>query len=291
MSAGRFVAAPVAVLDASGSGNIESQEYAAAAHTAITHIFRMDVSKGSDLFTAFSWADANNEGMVDASAGDTDISGAALDQAKFAAILAQVLNGAVGGKLSGATGSAIATAHGASALGEAYTTPYALDSGAAATTRYVLKSEIRKEVEDQLDVNGVLEYLAGDSLGSFQFAIDASGGAADMASKLAVSAALRNMILQFPNRVSEFAGETEGTYNHLPVIVGDELTFVFNVSPVVTITQSPETGNMIAAANNASGAAAEPLGTAVMPPDNGNLNGLALTTGTRKVAFIVKVIA
>lgn len=288
----RIVAAPVGTLDASGSGNIESQEYAAAAHTAITHVFRIDVPKSSAMFSAFSWKDANTEGNTDVSAGDTDITDISLNQTQFAEALASVLRDASGGKVTDASGISIATAHGSpAALGESVVSPYALDSGALPTARYVLKSEVRKEVEDQLDINGVLEYLEGDSLGSFVFDIDASGGAADMAGKLSVSAALRNLILQFPNRPAEFEGETTDTYSKLPVIAGDELTFVFNVSPVVTITQTSESANMIAAANNATGAGAEPLGTTDMPGNDAALSGLALTTGTRKVAFIVQVTA
>jgi hypothetical protein len=277
----RIVASPVGEFDASGTGYVESQEYAAAAHTAITHVFRIQLSKSSDLFSAFSWADVNTEGNVDVSAGETDISGAALDQAQFAAVLAQVLRDASGGKLT--ANATIMTAHGSpAALGEQYSAIYALDSNAPRTARYVMKSEVRKEIEDMLDANDVLEYLEGDTLGNFQFDIDASGGAADMAAKLADNAALRNLILQFPNRPAEFSGETESSYNKLPVIAGDELTFVFNTTPEVTITETAEPASVIDASN---------AGVATAGDEDLDVAGLQVSTSTRKIAFIVEVIA
>lgn len=287
----RIVASPVAALDASGAGYVESQQYAAAAHTAISHIFRMNVSKGSDMFSAFSWKDLNTEGTT---SGETAITDLSLNQLKFRDALMAVINDASGGKLADASGSSIVTAHGRGELGDKYTLPYAFEGNAASPTiRYVLQSEVRNEVEQMLNANGVLEYLEGDTLGNFVFAVDASGGAANMSTLLSADAALRNLILQFPNRPSEFgAGASE--YTKLPVIAGDEITFVFNVSASVMINQTTEAGSNIVTGAGAAvaNAPAENLsGSSIFASGGNTTSGLNVSTTTRKVAFIVKVTA
>lgn len=286
MSLVRAVAQPVVNLDASGTATIESRVPEAAIHTQITHVFRLDVPKTSGLFTAFSWADDNTEGHMDASAGDTYITAQELDQATFAAALAQVINDASGGALSAY--KVVATTHDVSGnpLQEDYATPYALDSGAPRTVRYELKSEIRKEMEELLNSNNVVEYLEGDSLGSFYFAVDASGAANEMAAQMDVSGVLENFILQFPNRPS-VVNKTDETFNGLPVIPGDELSFVFTSTPKVTITELSEDGGA-----NPGGAADPGIAPAL---DMAGVNtsatsGLDITTGQRKIAFIVRVI-
>jgi hypothetical protein len=279
MSLTRAVAEPIVNLDASGAATIEGRVPEAAVHTAISHMFRLNVPASSGLFSAFTWSDLNTEGHVDASAGDTYITAQKLDQATFAAALAQVINDAVGGKLTG--NATVATTHDVSGnpLGEAYAGVYALDSGASRTVRYELKSEIRYEMEQLLNSNNVAEYLEGDSLGSFQFAVDASGAAAEMATQMDVSGVLENFILQFPNRPS-VVGLSGESYTGLPVIPGDELSFVFTSTPEVTITELPEEG--AANVNGAPNPGSEPaLGMA----------GLNISTSTRKIAFVVRVTA
>lgn len=276
----QLVASPLADMNATGTGTIESQEYTAAAHTDITHEFRISLAKTHDLFGAFSWSDVDTEGNVDVSSGQTNFN-ISLDQAKFEAALAYVIRNALGGKAN-STFSLVTNQSGVSSA-QAVTAPTNL-SGADAVAETILDREVRLEVEDELDANGVLEYLEGDSLGDFSLSLDASGGAADMYDRLSEIPALRNLFLQIPNRTSE-VGETDASGSRLPVKEGDQVVFVFSVSPSVTITQVTENAD---AANNAvseTPGAPEDLSTANMPM------GMQLTTGTRKIAFVVEVTA
>jgi hypothetical protein len=106
-----------------------------------------------------------------------------------------------------------------------------------------------------------------------------------MYSKLSATAALRNLFLQIPNRVTE-VNETDVSGQRLPVAVGDAIAFVFNVTPSVAITQAIESGD---AQGSAAGNSAEPLGTANMGGDNTVMSASILNTGTRKIAFVVTV--
>jgi hypothetical protein len=277
-----FVASPTGEMNATGTGTIESQQHTAASHTAITHEFRVNVPVAGALFAAISWADVNTEGNVDASSGQTDFT-VSMDQAAFAAALKTVIENALGGKAS-ATFSLSTNASGVSTPATLAGDPSNLNGGSR-IAETVLDREVRLEVEAALNRNGVLEYLEGDSLGEFALALDASGGAADMASKLpSNSAALRNLFLQIPNRTSGGVAVTDESGSRLPVQAGDEIAFIFNVAPSVTITQVAETAD---AAAPAAGAAANDLTETSMPVD-----GIAiLTTETRKIAFIVQVVA
>lgn len=278
----QLVASPVGAMDATGSGTIESQEHTASAHTNLTHEFRIELSKTSALFSAFSWADVDTEGNVDAAAGQTDFT-ITLDESAFAAALKSVIEQAVGGKVSG--GFDISTTIAATIPGaQTVADPSNLGSGSR-IAETVLDREIRLEVEAELDANGVLEYLEGDSLNDFALALDASGGAADMASKMNVTSVLRNLFLQIPNRTSEIA-ETDASGSRLPVAVGDALAFVFNVQPSVTISQTTESADSGNNANGAVSASAEDLATGNMA-----LGGTALSTGVRKIAFVIDVVA
>jgi hypothetical protein len=272
-----IVASPVGSMNATGTGEIESQQFTAASHTGITHEFRVQRAKNAALFSAFSWADVNTEGAVDASAGQTDFT-IALDESAFAAALQSVIEQAVGGK---ANTFSIATSQSTVPGAKTYNNPSNLGS-ATATAQNILDREIRLEVEAALDANGVLEYLEGDSLGKFSLALDASGGAADMADKLNVTSVLRNLFLQLPNRSSE-VGLTDASGSRLPVKEGDAVAFVFTVTPSVTITQVDETADAqgSAAGNAATGIGVSP--TMVM--------GSTLSTDARKIAFIVDVTA
>jgi hypothetical protein len=270
-------------MDATGTGVVESQQYTAASHTGITHEFRISRVKTDDLFGAFSWADVNTEGNVDVSSGQTDFT-ISLDETKFKAALMSVIQNALGGKANSSFSFATdqSTVPGAKTV----TDPSNLN-GATKNAQTILDREIRLEVETELDANGVLEYLEGDSLGYFSLYLDASGGAADMYSKLSATAALRNLFLQIPNRLSE-VGETDVSGSRLPVKEGDAIAFVFNVTPSVAITQATENGD---AQGSAAGNAAEPLGTANMGGADTAMSASILNTGTRKIAFVVDVTA
>lgn len=271
------VASPLGVMDASGTGTIETQVHTTAAHTAITHEFRMELPANDDLFKAFTWSDVNTEGNVDASAGETDFT-ISLDQTLFEARLAYVIANAVGG--AAASTFSVSTDVSSVPGAQTYANPSNLGA-AAATAQNVLDREIRLEVEAALNTNGVLEYLEGDSLGSFNLVLDASGGAADMYTKLSASGPLRNLLLQFPNRTTVY-GETDVSGN-LPVAAGDAVSFVFTVSPEVTISEV----NQSEASGNTNPAVSNPLDTANMILDNSTF----LSTGTRKIVFTVDVTA
>lgn len=276
-----FVASPLGDMDATGTGNIESQQHTSASHTLITHEFRINVSKTATLFSSITWADVNTEGDVDASSGETDFD-VSMNKGVFAAALQAVIEGALGGKAS----AAFTLTTNASAASTAATVVDPSNIGAAPKiAQTVLDREVRLEVEGHLDANGVLEYLEGDSLGNFALALDASGGAADMAEKLSARAALRNLILQIPNRTSGGVALTDETGTRLPVQAGDEIAFVFTVAPEVTITQVSESAD---AAGAAAGTAANDLTLANIMPVDGTA---ILTTGSRKIAFVVQVIA
>jgi len=288
MSSGAFiVAAPLATMDATGSGVIESQRYTAASHVGITHEFRISRSKSSDLFGAFSWADVNTEGNVDVSSGQTNFT-ISLDEAKFKAALMSVIQNALGGKANSTF--MMATNQGTVPAANAVTDPSNLNGGTK-NAQTILDREVRLEVEAQLDANGVLEYLEGDSLGYFSLALDVSGGAADMYTKLSATAPLRNLFLQIPNRLSELA-ETDASGSRLPVKEGDAIAFVFSVAPAVTISQASEIADNNNLVGSGLGTNAEPLGTVTMGgAADVTLNSHILTTNTRKIAFVVNVTA
>jgi hypothetical protein len=282
------VASPIGDMSATGTGTIDSQRLTLAAHTGITHEFRMSLSKTSDIFTAFSWADTNTEGAVDASSGLTNFT-IALDEAKFAGALKAVIEQALGGKANAAF--SLQTDRSSVPAAEAVTDPSNL-SGGTRNAQTILDREVRLEVEAELDANGVLEYLEGDSLGYFNLALDASGGAVDLATKLAVSGPLRNLFLQFPNRSSE-VGLTDASGSRLPVAEGDAVAFVFNVSPSVNLIQRGETTDA-----DSSGGSMGANGQNTTPPDLSTSNmpmshdgAFTLVTGTRKIAFVVEVTA
>jgi hypothetical protein len=277
------IASPLGSMDASGTGIIETIVHTNASHSSVTHEFRATASKTSNLFTAFTWSDANTEGSTDASSGYAEYN-LALDQAMFRDALAQLIIDASGGKLTSAASYATNTS-GVPAQGSLAAT-YSLGV-AFPNTRVVLDREIRKEVEVELDTNGVLEYLEGDSLGEFELAIDASGGAADMATKLAVKGALRNFFLQIPNRTSVLA-EIDWSGNRLPVNEGDAVAFVFDVAPTVYITERNQTSGALQGTTVGS---SNPLGTAVMGGADTVLNASVLTSGTRKIVYIIEVTA
>jgi hypothetical protein len=277
-----LVASPTGAMSATGTGQIESQQYTSAAHTGITHEFRTTRSKTSDLFTAFSWQDVNTELNTDVSSGQTNFT-IALDYAKFHAALKDVIESALGGKAN--SSFSFATNQSSVPAAEAYTDPSNLN-GVARTAENILDREIRLEVETELNANGVLEYLEGDSLGYFDLYLDASGGATDMFTKLSATAALRNLFLQIPNRLTEVA-ESDVSGGRLPVATGDAIAFVFSVTPSVSITQTTESGD---AQGSAAGNAAEPLGTVKMGgSDTAVMSASILNTDPRKIAFVVTV--
>jgi hypothetical protein len=292
---GQFVASPVGVLDASGTGIIESQEHTNASHTGITHEFRVNVSKSDALFSAFSWYDINTEGLVDASSGvsEFDIS---LNQIDFAEALAAAMLAARGGKP--ASDFPLATNVSGKTAAQITVPPSNLGAGVK-DVRTIMDREVRLEVEGMLNANGVLEYLEGDSLGEFSLAIDASGAATDMATKLADVAnakmALRNLFLQIPNRTDELDLSDIGG-SRLPVMEGDVIAFIFTSDPKVYISQVTKTGN---AMGDASGVI-NPLDTSGGANlDGGNAATLSgafdpthiLTTSQRKIAFVIDVVA
>jgi hypothetical protein len=280
------VAAPLATMAASGDGYVETQQHATAAHTTITHEFSMDVPAGADLFKAFYWEDVNTEGAVDASSGETDFT-ITLDHVKFVAALKALIDGAEGGKLDICGDYSTDTSYSYSA--GSVTGPSNLGLGVTPIAQTILDREIRLEVEAELDTNGVLEYLEGDSLGGFNLFLESSGGAEDMAGKLDEDGSgntvyLRNLLLQFPNR-TDVVGSTDASGN-LPVKAGDAVAFVFNVSPEVTVEQRNQLGPD-AGAGTTNNEAANDLG----PTTNMTLNNTTfLTTGTRKIVFIAKVV-
>lgn len=288
MSGVQIVAAPLATMAATGSGYVETQQHTTAAHTGITHEFRIELPATHALFTAFSWADVNTEGNVDASSGETDFT-ISLDNAAFQAALMGVIESAVGGKAASAFNVQTAASKQAA---QSYALPSNL-GGASAIAQTILDREIRLEVENQLDANGVLEYLEGDSLGGFSLVLDASGGAADMAEKLNVGGAnntpyLRNLLLQFPNR-TDVVGLTDASGSRLPVMAGDGIAFVFSVAPEVTIEERDQSGD--APASN--GASTTGVGASSSLDVAGQMvldNATFLTTDTRKIAFIVDVV-
>lgn len=264
------VACPLGQMNATGSGYVEKQQLTTASHLDITHEFVIDASAGAALFTAFSWQDVNTEGSVDASAGETDFT-VSLDADTFKTALQSVIENATGRKLG--TVASIVTSSTVPAI-----TPGALGSSA----QYVIDREIRGEIETALNNNGVLEYLEGDALGNFALSLDASGGAADMATKLGTNntAALRNLFLQFPNRTSAVA-LADASGSRLPVAAGDKVAFVFNINTSINIQETNQAENEITVGGGeGSGALAAALGVA----------NATYGSGSRKAVFYVNVI-
>jgi hypothetical protein len=274
MSTALIVANPLGSMDASGTGVVESLMHANSGHDGITHEFIMDVLTTDDLFTAFSWEDTNTEGDVDASSGIARYT-ITLDNAKFHTGLKALIEGAVGGKCSASYN--IFTSRTSAGADATIVDPRNIGN-ATKIAQTVLDREIRVEVEDKLDANDVLEYLEGDSLGEFQLVLDASGGAADMTTKMNASEAiLHNLLQQFPNR-TDVVGLTDSSGQRLPVKAGDKVAFVFDVNPQVSITQVASNGQYNVPVNNNN--TQNDLGAEIT----------SFTSSNRRIAFIAKVI-
>jgi hypothetical protein len=280
------VASPLGDMDASGTGIVQAFNYTNAAHSGITHVFTVNASATHDVFKAFKWYDNNTEGSLDASSGNASVT-VTLDQGAFAQALAALMANAQGGYV-GTTTVSLTTSR-AAGYSEP---PVAGYSGMAAYTsnvRDVLDREVRKEVENELDNNGVLEYLEGDSLGQFQLGVDYSGGAIDMAGKLADDSKLRNLFFQFPNR-DDAVGVLDASGGRLPVISGDSVGFVFNISPAVEITEVPKNPE-VADTTETPTSSALASGTTTATAAGLNIGAVSFTTSTRKAAFVIKVTA
>lgn len=281
-----IVARPIADMDATGTGIVEKVTQASHTHTGVEYEYRADVAIASELFTSITWADINTEGAIDASSGSArfDIS---MNKTLFAAALAGVIRTAVGGKLAAAGN--YATAASANTQGSLAADPSNLGS-AAKTAQTILDREVRLEVEALLNVNGVLEYLEGDSLGQFSLSLDASGGAEDMADRLGDDQAdLRNFFLQIPNRPTLYdtagvSGE-QADSGSLPVMVGDTLGFVFDIDTEVTISEPPVDAGAIESVTGTAPALGV-TGTLANPYVSGTLS-----TANRRAIFIVTVTA
>jgi len=101
-----------------------------------------------------------------------------------------------------------------------------------------------------------------------------------------VKGALRNFFLQIPNRINPITSETDSSGDCLPVKAGDAVAFVFNVSPAVYITERNQS-----AGASATQTSSNPLGTANMAGVDAALNASLLTSGTRKIVYIIEVSA
>ena len=286
MSGVLIVAKPEGSITTNGAGIVESQDLAYAGHTGITHEFRIPLSKTANLFSAFSWEDVNTEGDIDVSSGDTNFT-IALDEAKFKAALQAVIEGATGGK-STATFD-LFTDH--TSVPAARTVAAWGNLGSdISNCRTILDREVRKEVENLLDSNNVLEYLEGDSLGEFSLTLDASGAAADMYSKLMADNGkrMRNLFLQIPNRNSEVA-YTDASGSRLPVKEGDAVAFVFGTAPAVTITQRRQDAEGVNAADS-NGGVTEPA-LSLPNPLYTATEVVSMNAGYRRIAFVIDVTA
>ena len=280
----QIVARTPADMEATGAGQVETIEHTYAIHNALTHEFRIPLSKSAGLFSAISWEDINTEGDSDASGGIANYS-IALDRDAFAAALKTVIEQAIGGPV--ANGFSLST----NVSGKSGVQTYALPSNMNSATAYaqtVLDREVRQEVEIYLNANDVLEYLEGDSMTGFSLSLDASGGAYDMADKLMANnfSDLRHLLLQIPNRTGEVSA-TDATGSRLPVADGDAVVFTFNVQPAVKISQVDVTDPVVGEGVAQSGAAANNLATTGF-----NVGGsVDMTTGNRFIAFVIDVTA
>ena len=285
----QIVARTPADMEATGAGQVEAIEHTYAIHNALTHEFRISLSKSAGLFSAISWEDINTEGDSDASGGVANYS-IALDRGAFAAALKAVIEQAIGGPVT--NGFSLST----NVSGKSGVQTYALPSNMNSATAYaqtVLDREVRQEVEGYLNQNNVLEYLEGDSMTGFSLSLDASGGAYDMADKLMANnfSDLRHLLLQIPNRpITANGGEvgaTAATGSRLPVADGDAVVFTFNVQPAVKISQVDVTDPVVGEGVAQSGAAANNLATTGF-----NVGGsVDMTTGNRFIAFVIDVTA
>lgn len=279
-----IVAKPIAEMAADGDGHVERVQHATHIASAVQYEFRAQVPVNSALFTSITWADTNTEGAVDLSSGVArfDIS---MNTVAFAAALADVIRDASGGKL--ATVGDYQTLTSANTAGVLAGDPSNLSSSIR-NAQTILDREVRLEVESLLDVNGVLEYLEGDSLGGFSLFLDASAGAEDMAARMGDSgqhttadAHLRNFFLQIPNRPTLYDAEgvsgEQTESGSLPVMVGDTLGFVFNINTTVNIQEVDTTAD-----------AAETPGTA---NQLGGAATVSYSTPTRRAIFIVEIVS
>jgi hypothetical protein len=304
-----IVAAPLGFMDASGSGVVQKFNYTNATHSGITHIFSKEIDLTDDLWKAFTYADVNTEGSdgVDGGFAAVDVS---FNPTLFEAAMVSLMATASGGYVGNSEVTTSRTAAHSDYAIESYKSLTIASSTVTAT----VQKEILKEVEDELDRNSILEFFEGDSLSGFTLTVDYSGGAADMAGKLALQPNLRNLFFQFPgDRTSGGVDLTTPTGTRLPVVAGDTVSFVFKLNSKIDITEEPKNpedtagaGVNYAAGNNTSYTASNlnlsvaGSYTTAVPSENNMIRtefqastdgSVEYLSGNRKVAFICKVVS
>ena len=260
-----IVAPQMAALNASGSATVESVIPAAVAHADIEYIYKATVDISNGIFTAF---DISDNQAYDGSANFT----INLDESAFTSALAVLMAGARGNKL--ATARAALTG-----------TPYSADATGADLLKETLDREIKLEVQDFLNKNAVSEFLEGDAITGLDIAIDYSGGATNMYTALNTVANLRSIFLQLPNRKGWNGGaDTDNHYEQLPVVVGDEISFVFNLDAAIAITEAP-----VSLGATGSGGSGAPNSANQYGLGTSGYNTVDYNAGGRRVQFVFTV--
>jgi len=243
----------VVALNAAGTGSVQKVQAASTNHGGIQYVYKVNAQADDNLFKAFDITD------VGADVNSTDLT-ITLDFQKFHDRLAALMDSATGGKLS-----TNATAY----SGQASSSVTANN-----TLNATMVAEVIAEVKTFLNGNSVTEFLEGDTISDFSLTIDSSAGATNMYNAINNAAHLKCMFLQIPDRPT-WGGNTETNkhYSQLPVVAGDEISFVFDLSTGVTITEVPVS---LSATGSQSGSAP-------------NLTTANYTTLTRRVQFVIQV--
>jgi hypothetical protein len=269
-----IVAPAIGALAASGSGAVATEVPVSYVIAGITHRFVKDISASDALFLALDVSDN------DPAPGQSGYN-VLMDQSAFAAALKALMDSATGGAVGGA-GATIAAGTGVAA---AVAQPKTLAE--------LLTSEVRSEVQAALDSNDILAFLEANTFSGLTITVDTSGGAADIAGKLNNNDDLKIMFQQIPNRETVI-GETVTSTGALPVRAGDKISFVFDLTATISVTETenpaPTDG---APASGASGNATDPgEGVQALPgygSPGANAAATTYASRSRRVEFLFTV--
>jgi hypothetical protein len=230
---GQYIAPVIAAMNADASGNYGVLQRAKVTITNIDQTFNYILSEAqsASLMNLFSVADTDisrNTNVLDSSANvDVNLNLAGLDGDNFRTMIRTALSGALSSTASKYVGSGAA---------EANLTP----------SNY-LAFQAYSDALKALKYDTLADMLGADDFSSFRMSLDMCGGAISLVDKLtAAEAAIRKTLYtQLPETNTEkylapsgrtdlsngvFAAENVSVINFLPLVVGDKIVFVFDVT-------------------------------------------------------------
>lgn len=267
-----IVAPAIGSLSADGSGNVFAETPTSYVINGITHRFTQSIPSSHDLFAAFDITD------TEVAAGTSNYT-ITFDASGFATALAGLMATAVGGSV----GSSSIAAGSDLAVGVTLGTND-LDK--------MLTDEVRGEVEAALGANGVMAFLESNTIANLTLSVGNMAGATDLANKINNEDDLRIMAQQIKKRNAPAALETQLNWDRLPVVAGDKISFVFDLTATINITESSDAALAVdGGAGNASGngQGIQPANPNAYLPLGANAAAATYASASRRVEFLFTV--